>query len=303
MEVAGRWYITYPSRACQFSIWPIADVHYGNRGCAVNVWQRDIDAIAADPYALWFGLGDLGEYIAINDPRFDASVISEDMTPADLGDLGYVLGTRIRDRLSPIAGKCLGMGMGNHEMRYYREKEQTHLHYWLLQEMAQAAGHAVPNLGYSAFFDLIFVRSPRTKGVTISRTVPKSVHFSEDKKNGCGRFRLRFVTHHGAGAAQSRGGKANALVRMATRFDADVYVQAHNHTPDAQPVSTIGANEKCNSIIERRRLMVRTGPYLRTYAQGVTGYGERAMYEPTTLGAKPIHIIPDKRTFFATVSP
>ena len=299
MEVAGKWYIQFPSRTDAFSIWPMADVHFGNRGCAVKVWQRDIDAIAADPRALWFGLGDLGEYISIDDPRFDAAVIDENTTPEQLGDLGYLLGTRIRDRLKPIAAKCLGLGLGNHELRYYREKEQTHMHHWLLQEMAHAAGHMIPNLGYSAFFDLVFIRNPSVKRPILTRTTP----LFKGRSDTLSRYSLRFIVHHGAGTAQSRGGKANALARMAALFDADIYVQAHNHTPEAQTASTVGADPHCRKLTERRRLLVRTGPYLLTYAHGVTGYAEQRMYETTSLGAKPIHVLPDKRKVWATVAP
>jgi hypothetical protein len=46
---------------------------------------------------------------------------------------------------------------------------------------------------------------------------------------------------------------------------------------------------------------VISGSYLKTYAQGVTSYGEQKGYEPTTLGAAWVAIKPQTRDIWGRV--
>jgi hypothetical protein len=46
---------------------------------------------------------------------------------------------------------------------------------------------------------------------------------------------------------------------------------------------------------------VISGSYLKTYAQGVTTYGEQKGYEPTSLGAAWVQIHPESRRLEAPV--
>jgi hypothetical protein len=294
MEFAGKWYIEHPSRTNEFLIWPFGDVHYGNRGCAVGMLKRDVETVRVNPFAFWFGLGDMADYIAPHDKRFDATVVGPDISLEESGGLGAVLCRQVGEILAPIAHKCLGLGIGNHETTYERTTNQNRLHFDLLKSLSDRARTQIPHFGYTAMFDLVFVRNPRRKGI------PKPCRIAP-LVQGLERHSYRFVVEHGSGAARSRGGKANKLETMAQRFEADICVQGHLHDPDAFPVTRIAANEPCTEAQSRDILLVRTGSYLRTYTQGVLTYSEERGYNPTTLGAKPIHIQPTHRRVWAEI--
>jgi len=294
MQWAGQWYFTHPSRSDEFSIWPFGDVHFGNRGCAIELLKTHIAQVHDDPMAFWFAPGDLADYIAPGDKRFDPAVLGPDIGLESLGNLGRELCSRVGKLFEPIAHKCLGIGIGNHEIKYERATNQDRLHYDLLKHLSDRAGRQIPHLGYTGMFDLIFVRVPRRK------TLPKPERICPVK--GHDRRAFRFVVEHGTGASRSRGGKANRLASMAARFEADIGVQGHLHDPDAFPVTRIGANHDCSGPAAKNMMLVRTGSYLRTYQQDVLGYGEIAGYNPVTLGAKPIHIQPTPRKIWAEIS-
>jgi len=71
----------------------------------------------------------------------------------------------------------------------------------------------------------------------------------------------------------------------------------HVHDQEGVRIVTIGADQTCTRLVQRHRLGVISGSYLKTYAAGVTTYGEQRGYAPTTLGAATVEINPDKGTF------
>ena len=259
----------------------------------MELLKRDVEAVRVDPFSFWFGLGDLADYIAPHDKRFDPAVIGPDIELSELGSLGTILCQRVAKLLYPIAHKCLGLGIGNHETKYERSTNQDRLHFDLLKALSDRARYQIPHLGYTGMFDLIFSRNPHIRGIPRqSRTMPKKVG---------DRYAYRFVSEHGSGAARSRGGRANKLETMAHRFEADICIQGHLHEPEAFPVTRIAGNRDCTLAQSRDILLVRTGSYLRTYAQGILNYSEERGFNPTTLGAKPIHIQPTHRRVCAEI--
>ena len=154
------------------------------------------------------------------------------------------------------------------------------------KKLAKYAGHEIPDLAYSALMDLVFVRVPNLKkwrGPTRVRRV-----------NGNTSYSVRIYQHHGSGAARTSGGKLNTLIAKMREFEADLYFVAHAHEKQDQELPIIGANHDCTHLTEHRRVGVRTGSYLRTYAQGQTGYGEIAGFPPSCLGARAVEISPNE---------
>ncbi len=281
MEAGGKRYVSYPSRSNWFTLYNLSDLHYGNRACALDILKADIERIRVDPFALWTGGGDYAEYISYRDRRFDPDTVIEQLGVKDLGKLGQVLTDRVGDLLRPIANQCLGMVFGNHESVYQRAQEQQHLH----AELCASLG--VPNLGYSGLFDIAFVRNPHVKKPSLSRHRQPLTGYPTET--------FRVFIHHGAGFAQTPGGKLNRLIQFMHAFDADIYMVGHVHDQKGQRLPTIGANAACDKIVARERLGIVSGGYLKTYAQGVTSYGEMRAYQPTHLGAAFVRIRPDTR--------
>jgi hypothetical protein len=66
-------------------------------------------------------------------------------------------------------------------------------------------------------------------------------------------------------------------------------------------LQVLEANADCTKLTNRTKIGVVSGSYLKTYAQGVTSYGEQKGYEPTTLGAAHVQIRPDTREVWGRV--
>ncbi len=285
MEAAGRRWIIYPSRSDVFTIWNLADLHVLNRAVALDRLRADIETIRSDPFSFWFGGGDYAEYISPTDHRFDAATFPADMPAYELARLADYAKEQLVKLLKPIAPKCLGALFGNHEYRYRVNKEQYKLHDWLCVELG------IPNLEYCALVDVIFCRGAKLKLVQCEpKQMLNRAHHA-----------FRFFLHHGAGFAQTPGGKLNRLTQFMDSFDADIYFVAHVHDQAGKIVVQLGADRTCEKIIERRKVGVITGTYLRTYAQGVTTYAEIKGYRPAPLGARFVRITPDKREITAEI--
>ena len=288
MQTAGKLSILHRSRRDEFRIWNFADLHYGNRAIAMDELRHDIEKVRTDPHAYWFGGGDYAECIGYDDKRFDPDCVTKELDISALGRLGKALMEQVRDLLMPIRHKCLGMLLGNHEKRYQVVKEQGDLHGWLCTELGAI------NLGYCALIDVVFIRSSRGK-VGLSKTNPRVSH------GGNHAYGVRFFLHHGAGYAQTAGGKLNRLTRFMDSFDADVYFVAHVHDQLAKRITSLGANRLCTELVDRTRVGVVTGTYLRTYHKGSTTYGEQRGYRPVPLGARFVRIIPELKDIKAEI--
>ncbi len=283
MEYAGKFLIEYPSRSDVIRLWSLADFHIWNRNCAIDRLKADIAAIAEDTHAFAVGNGDYGDFITWTDKRFDAEAIAENVTLVDLSKIGSALSDAISDVLWPIKSKLIGLGFGNHEKKYMVQREHSDMHGALCYKLG------VPNLGLSARFDVVFQRNPSIKKPRLSRGTPAA-------RSGVGTsWTVRVYQHHGAGAAQTAGGKVNRLVNFMHMVDADLYLIAHLHDETQKKLVRIDTDRHCTRARERVTLGTITGTYLRTCQQGATGYGEIRGYAPTPLGAVVVEFEPDKQ--------
>ena len=285
MEAAGKRYVQHPSRSDVFTLWGIGDVHFGAPGCDIKRLRRDIGLVAADPFALWVGLGDMADYIAPGDKRFSAEHL-DDKAKLNIGRLGQYYMECVKDLFYPIRDKCLGMLFGNHEEKYFLHNNRDDGHSWLCQEMG------VVNLKYCALFDLVFVRR-KCSGPKLLLEAPP---------HKCGKqVSFRIYTHHGSGGGQTPGGKLNSLIGHMRNHEADLILTGHLHDNKAQRIVTIGADATCSKLVHKEKVGVICGSYLQTYNQGSVGYGEMKGYQPTSLGAALVQIVPDKREIRAEV--
>ena len=281
MEAAGKRYIAYGSRRDEITIWNLSDLHLMSRACAMDELRADVRRIRDDPYSFWLGGGDYVDFIGYRDKRFDPDSVAEDVTVSELGDLGRAGMERARDLLYPIRDKCLGLLLGNHEKSYQRRTEHESLHGWLCAELETRS------LGYCALFDVVFVRDSGHDLPVLYVAPPWK------DPNRCTTWRQRIFCHHGAGYAQTPGGKLNRLIRFMNYFDADIYFTGHVHDQVGKRIVRLGANAGCTKLVQRTKIGVVSGSYLKTYAQGVITYGEQRGYEPVSLGAAYVQVKPD----------
>ena len=291
MNAAGKTYILHSSRSDEFKIVYFSDLHWMAKACAKREVLTQRDEIKNDPFTLCIGGGDYGEFIGFQDhKRFDPDAVDESVKVSDLARLGKKTYEDLRDHVfGPIKHKTLGLIKGNHEEQYMRRMQQADLHPWLCTELG------VPDLGYSCFMDLVFIREPGYKTPLVTRELPRGISKSHHSET------FRVFCHHGAGAAQTKGGKINRLVAFMRNFDADIYFMGHVHDQMGARITPLCADADCKKIRHRTKIGVISGSYLKTYALGVTSYGEQKGYEPVTLGAAWVKIKPDTRDLWGRV--
>ena len=142
-------------------------------------------------------------------------------------------------------------------------------------------------------FDIIFVRWPKQKEPKIAPTW---------NKNDPGSHRgWRIYCHHGSGGASTPSGKLNMLIKHMNAIEADIYMMGHVHAQKGERLVQLGADRDCNKIVEKERIGVICGSYLKSYQHGVTSYSEMKGYSPTALGAARIIIKPETREMKAEV--
>ncbi len=283
MLAAGTIHIAQPSRSSEFKLWNLSDIHMASAACDEKHIRADIEEIKNDPYSFWIGTGDFAEFITTSDPRFDPNAIADWVQVGDLGNIGERTYDRLLDLFLPIAGKCLGLGLGNHERSYSLNNDAVDRHGWLCTELGRATKFGVRNLTYSSIMHICFCRR--------AWKVPEII----EKPDGCSKNMFRLFCHHGAGGAQTKGGKLNRLVKFMDDFDADIYMMGHVHDQTGTKETTITTNPTGKMLVATERIGVISGGYLKTYTQDRTTYGEVRGYSPTTMGAAWVTIKPETR--------
>jgi hypothetical protein len=278
MIPAGKTYITYPSRTSELKITNFSDVHLGAGACDEKMLRRDILAVENDPNGLWVMTGDYGEFINFRDKRFDPASVAPWIDVDELAKVGQRINEKVFELFYPIRKKCLGIGIGNHEWSYSSRNDGGDRHDWLCCELG------VRTLGYSSLQQLSFVRT--------SCSEPR---ITRESVRGFSCTTLKMFTHHGAGGAQTKGGKINRLKKFMDSFDADIYFVGHVHDKTGTRENVLTVDKDGTKIIRREKLGVVSGGYLKTYAPGAAGYGERAGYGPTTNGSAWVTIKPETR--------
>jgi len=221
------------------------------------------------------------DFIYPGDKRFDAQSFDPDVSVNDLAELANLALIHYCAIYLPIAHKCLGILLGNHEQKALTHKSQMFIHSALCDKMN------APNMRYSGFTDLYFVHKPNRRKVNLCISYTPPEKFTA---------KLRVFIHHGMGAANTAGGKINKLKSLVDMVDADLVMMSHVHEQFAKAFLKLQPNHNCTEIGQKVTMGLITGSYLKTYAEGFTGYGEIAGYSPTTLGATRARYKPSEMT-------
>lgn len=268
------WDIAAPDGAERtYTIYPIGDIHLGAAACDEQALARVISKIKSDDYAYWIGMGDMTDGIGRN---------VGDKRSAEASLAKWLHGEprifeRQRERLietvKPIAGKCIGLLMGNHEESVLNRLGQD-MYIAVASELSKEAGHDRNlALGYSAFIRLR-IRRPATNRTT----------------GGASSVPITIYAHHGYGGGRKAGGKALKLEDQVMKADADIYLFGHVHGD----VSIRGERMYMSTggKLQRRMYVATvTGTYLKTILDdGMSSYSESHGYNPTPIGSPEIAI-------------
>lgn len=264
MELASARIVA--PKSGRVDIYPIGDVHLGAAACDIGHFRRTVAQVAADKSARWIGMGDYGDFILPEDPRwsmsaFDWKRLGYRKGRPDLRNLGQEYLDFVRAELDPIKGQCIGLLDGNHD-DVMKNKYHVDVVGALCDDLK------VPYLGYTALVRVEVVLDDGSHG----RIWPFTI-FAE----------------HGASGGGTAGNAINSLQKRGQEFDADVYLKGHVHqrnTGAARPV--LGWGKK--KIAVRDKVFVLTGTYLKGYSEFETTYGERKGYPPNEIGGTLVRV-------------
>lgn len=270
--------IKHTSLSDIISLYPLGDIHLGNRYCNEKLFLSTVNKIKEDPHAYWVGMGDIADFIKPSDPRFDPTSVAEWFEVEDLVDVARVQRDRFLEMIDPIVDKCIGILKGNHEHSIHRHYE--HAIYDDIVAMMKGRMKEPPKklgLGYSGFIILSIQR------------------FSEEGERVYS-WPVTLFLHHGWGGGRLAGGKALKLERAMKTYDADIILVGHWHTTQTLRSSVIGVTRGAR-IRKRDRIGVVTGHWLEGHPEDGETYAERAGYYPSTLGCPIIQFIPSDKTY------
>lgn len=240
-------------------LWFVGDQHYGAAGCAVDRIQENVEEIRSRPRARVVLMGDCCDFVNFTDKRFDLTQIQEDFR-VHLDDLPRFGANEFIKMYRPIQEKLICLIPGNHD-----ETIRRRYHF-------DVAGYIAGMLNIPLLGCVSQIRLRVRQGA-----------------GGNGRsFMVKGVLSHAEKGAQKLGGKVSAASGIQDFFgDHDFIAQAHMHEYAAlrRALIEVWGSFGKPKIHERERLLFLTGGYLKTYNEGIGGYGEKRGYAPSVLGS------------------
>lgn len=255
--------IGLPAELEEVRIIPLADFHLGDQYSDFQEIRRLVEAIEENENIYVILNGDLMN-TAIKSSVSD--IYGEVCTPMD--EL-----SACESLFKPISKRILCITEGNHERRIAKETgiEMTRL-------LAMQLGIEDRYTDGSA---LLFLRVGET---------------NKARTDGKGKRQICYTLNvaHGSGGGRTNGAKANALARMASIIDADIYIHSHTHLPMIMKESYFRTDVRNSTIEQVDKLFVNTSSML-----DYGGYGEYHEYKPSSKNTPEIVLSGKKKQAYA----
>jgi predicted phosphodiesterase len=221
------------------NLYAIGDFHIGNIGFEEEKVKRIVEIIRKDKYAKVILMGDYGEFINPKDKRFDMDSLSPKYNTIEKQYVG------IRNLLTPIKNKIIGLLMGNHD-------------YTIKSSM----GMDIPRLLSN---DL---------GVTYLGNVG-IINYTVGKKP------FTLLSLHGGGMATTIGGQVNKIKKYSENLERkpDICLIGHYHRIDVIMDPKLG-----NDFSTKLKYLAITGSFFNTYKSLEDNYANRQFYSPLPVG-------------------
>ncbi len=230
---------------------PTSDVHYGNPLFSKRHFLRHIQFIFETKNAYTILNGDLCESSLRTSP---GEIYKQVGTPQDQRDW-------IIEKLYPIRHKILGVTMGNHERRIWKEVGMD-----ICKDIAKALGAPY-----------------RAEGIFLK------ISFGDGNNGTEGRpYTYWIYATHGYGGARTKAAKAVKVERVSTWIDADVYVMSHDHVVNAAPDVYLKPDPRTHldeatgfqvgKVTATRKMLVKSNAFLKW-----GGYSEMDGFPPVDL--------------------
>ena len=245
-------------------IYLVADIHYGAKGHNSCVFEALLKHIGEKEHAFFVGVGDWLENTLASSV---AGAIYDQILPPDAQIKEF------REKMRPLAHKCLVCMPGNHEDRTIKVAGIDQLEYGICEPLG------IPYIGEPIYLDVFW----RNKLFT-------------------------FFVQHGRSGAQTKGGKLNAAARpLATSGFTMFAAMGHVHDP-----ASVKNQKRCvefkrdgkgeivgMDIVQREEYVVICGSSYRYFGT----YGARAGYSPTPPNIVPICVFEDNGKYYLDEKP
>ena len=242
---------------------PVGDIHRYAPLCDEPRYLEFLDWAKNKPRKLILGMGDYDDMLSTSERFVLNTNHLHESTRESLNDI-YKLRVRNFAKEWDVfkEDEILGLMEGNHYTNLIGDFTST-----------QYLAHSLNTkyLGVSSFIRL---------------------HFNHKTRN-C-RSKVDIWAHHGLGAAKKIGGSLNRVEDMATMSDADILLMGHDHKKSAGFLTTMTLNTGRGALKleQRKRLIARTGSFLKSYVNGKDSYVAGRCLSPADLGAIKIELTP-----------
>jgi len=224
----------------EFTITFVNDLHIGLKSFREKDFIKHVlNPIKRNKNAYWIGLGDYIEGRAPHHKFYDASAREVDINDQI---------RKMSDLLKPVANKCLGMVIGNHERGIIKETTIDPV-------MNFCYDNNIPYAGEVGLLD-----------ITNGRGQKKSIVFA-----------------HGSGGGITKGAPINKAVIFTNYWDADLLFFGHHHSLSTAAVAkpTRDAN---GAPTWKPGYVTICGTMLSAYPQGRSSYEEGMCLPPNEIG-------------------
>lgn len=243
-------------------LFPFGDVHRSAPNCDVERWLEFLDWAKHKKRAYFLGMGDLDDFASGSERLILGDKRLHDSTLTTLDGLYETHTIRFYNEIKFMGDKLIGLIEGNHYGEFQSGITTTQ---YLAQKMK------AKYLGVSAFIRLIFKCKSRSNSSAID-----------------------IWAHHGKGGSRKVGGSLNRVEDMLLAANADIYLMGHDHRKSCSYVPTMELKQSRKSVRlhQKKKLIGRTGSFLKGYIAGKKSYVADMALNPTDLGVLKIELTP-----------
>jgi predicted phosphodiesterase len=199
-------------------IYPINDLHVGEKSCDKERFRAFVKFIAETPNAYTVLVGDLLNNAIVSSV---SNTYEEDMTPSEAKKW-------LREELRPIKNKILAVVSGNHE---YRSAKSTDTH--LVEDICD-------------YLDI----------TQLYRPIEAFVKVTFGKRSGGHSQAYGIYLTHGAGGGKKPGSAVNRIEELTMSVLADIYICGHFHRKIGMKHEYRHTDIIHETVTERERLFV-----------------------------------------------
>ena len=247
-------------------IFPFGDIHRSAPNCDIERWLEFLNWAKGKRRAYFLGMGDYDDFASGSERLILGDKRLHDSTLTTLDGLYETHTIRFHNEIKFMGDRLIGLIEGNHFGEFQSGITTTQ---YLAQKMK------TKYLGVSAFIRLVFKHKTRHSSTAID-----------------------IWAHHGKGGSRKVGGSLNRVEDMLLAANADVYLMGHDHRKSCSYVPTmeLAATSRGGlKLHQKKKLIARTGSFLKGYIPGKKSYVADMALNPTDLGVIKIELTPRLR--------